>query len=200
MTTDLERRIGQTLTAYADLIPDGDTPRLTAASPADWRAAALRWPAMVLAAAAVVVAVFTAVVAGNLTNPSQSTQTPAGGPSVVGSSTPDPSTAQDQPTSVDPAYPGGAQTIPDPPEFGVPYTYDLLTHCGIVGIDLNGVYFAAEPPLVNFPASPPDGWDNPYQRGTLAFSSPDQAVFTDSAGHRVIFRADPSVTDPPLCD
>lgn len=200
MTTDLEIRIGDALTAYADLIPDGDTPQLTASSSADRPAAALRWPAMALAAAAVVFAVLTSVVVGNLTNSSPSTQTPAGGRSAVDSSTPNPSTAQDQPTSVDPAYPSDAQSIPDPPEIGVPYTYDLLTHCGIVGITMGDVYFVADPPLVAFPSSAPQGWDNPYQRGNLTFASPDEAVFTDSAGHEVTFRADPSITDPPICD
>jgi len=90
--------------------------------------------------------------------------------------------------------------VPAAPQLGVGYPFDLLTHCGIVGITVGDVYFVADPPLIRFPSSPPAGWDNPFHRGTLTFSSPDEAVFTDSAGHRVTFRADPTGTDPPICD
>lgn len=96
--------------------------------------------------------------------------------------------------------PGDIRTVPAAPQVGVGYPFDLLTHCGIVGAIIGGIYFVAESPLIVEPAGPPSGWDNPYQRGTLTLVSPDIAEFLDAAGHVVRFRADPGNTDYPICD
>ena len=38
---------------------------------------------------------------------------------------------------------------------GVVYRVDLYTHCGVLGIDIGGVWFAADPPLVEGAGNPP---------------------------------------------
>ncbi|AVZ76774.1 hypothetical protein SLUN_35870 [Streptomyces lunaelactis] len=69
--------------------------------------------------------------------------------------------------------------------------FELYTHCGIDEARIGSTYFEAKTPLSNGAGSPPEGWDNPYQRGTMTLKSPTEAVFTDDAGHEVTFRARP---------
>jgi hypothetical protein len=83
---------------------------------------------------------------------------------------------------------------------GVAYPLDLLTHCGVLGADIGGVWFAAEPPLVEGAANPPPDWGNPYQRGTVTLLSADAAEFGDDAGHRVRLRAADESARPAPCD
>ena len=91
-----------------------------------------------------------------------------------------------------------AAGLPLPPlEVGVTYPVDLYTHCGVLGIDIGGVWFAADRPLVE-QYGPPDGWGNPDQRGTITLLTHDTAVFRDDAGHDVSFHAD-EAGRPPLC-
>ncbi|MDH6439423.1 hypothetical protein M2158_007964 [Streptomyces sp. SAI-144] len=67
--------------------------------------------------------------------------------------------------------------------------FDLYTHCGIDEARIGSTYFEAEVPLSDGSGNPPDGWDNPTQRGTMTLKSETEAVFTDGAGHEVYFRA-----------
>jgi hypothetical protein len=83
-------------------------------------------------------------------------------------------------------------------EVGVTYPIDLYTHCGVRGLDLDGVWFAADPPLVEEGSRPPPDWGNPDQHGTVTLLTHDQAVFRDDVGHEVRLRADESAR-PPLC-
>ena len=69
--------------------------------------------------------------------------------------------------------------------------YDLYTHCGVGEARVGSQYYAAVHPLSDGAGDPPAGWGNPYQAGTMTLVSATQAVFTDTAGHRVIFRARP---------
>ncbi|MFD3440426.1 hypothetical protein ACFWU3_23285 [Streptomyces sp. NPDC058685] len=69
--------------------------------------------------------------------------------------------------------------------------FQLYTHCGIDEARIGSTYFEAETPLSDGSAGPPDGWDNPYQRGRMTLTSATRAVFTDDAGHEVVFRARP---------
>jgi hypothetical protein len=87
--------------------------------------------------------------------------------------------------------------LPPSPEPGVAYAVDLYTHCGVRGLDINGVWFAADPPLV-VDHSPPPGWGNPDQRGTVTLLTDTEAVFHDDAGHEVRLIADEAAR-PPLC-
>jgi hypothetical protein len=84
------------------------------------------------------------------------------------------------------ASPASAPTAPKP----VPF--NLYTHCGIDYAQVGNRYYEATPPLSDGSGNPPPGWGNPYQPGTLTVISPTQAVFTDQAGHRVVFTLVPS--------
>jgi hypothetical protein len=53
---------------------------------------------------------------------------------------------------------------------------------------INGRFYEAVKPLSDGNSNPPPGWGNPYQHGTMTLASPSEAVFTDSAGHRVVFK------------
>lgn len=80
--------------------------------------------------------------------------------------------------------------------------YNLYTHCGIGYVQVGNRYYEATPPLSDGSGNPPPGWGNPYQPGTLTVISPTQAVFTDKAGHRVVFTLvppGPGRTTPPVC-
>lgn len=67
--------------------------------------------------------------------------------------------------------------------------FDLYTHCGIDEALIGSTYFEADVPLSDGSGNPPEGWDNPTQRGTMTLKSKTEAVFTDDAGHEVHFRA-----------
>ena len=62
------------------------------------------------------------------------------------------------------------------------HPYDLLTHCGIAWARIRGTFWKADHPLSDGHGNPPAGWGNPYQAGTLRFTSGRTAVFTSSAG------------------
>ncbi|MEV6906625.1 hypothetical protein [Amycolatopsis sp. NPDC051071] len=68
--------------------------------------------------------------------------------------------------------------------------FDLYTHCGVDEARVDNVYFEAERPL----SGPPNDWGNPYQHGTMTLPRPGRAVFQDSLGHEVTFRARPGAT------
>ena len=46
-------------------------------------------------------------------------------------------------------------------------------------------------PLSDGAGNPPAGWENPYDAGTMTLVSATEAVFTDGAGHSVVFRVRP---------
>ncbi len=60
--------------------------------------------------------------------------------------------------------------------------YRLLTHCGITWARIRGTFWKADHPLSDVHGNPPAGWENPYQAGTLRFTSGRTAIFTSSAG------------------
>ena len=70
--------------------------------------------------------------------------------------------------------------------------YDLYTHCGIEYARVGNHYYKATTPLSDGSGNPPSGWGNPYQPGTLTLVTPTKAIFTDKAGHRVVFTLVPS--------
>ena len=83
-----------------------------------------------------------------------------------------------------------------------PIPYNLYTHCGIDYVQVGNRYYEVTPPLSDGSGNPPPGWGNPYQPGTLTVISPTQAVFTDKAGHRVVFTLVPpgsGRTTAPVC-
>lgn len=81
------------------------------------------------------------------------------------------------------------------------FPFELYTHCGVDEALVHGIYFEADEPLIGVAISAPPGWDNPYQRGTMTWESPDRAVFRDDRGHEVGFHARPGATGfKRICD
>jgi hypothetical protein len=212
----VEARLRASLHAYAAVVDDGPPVRrgtVGAGGPAMRRGSAgaggprrsstaRRWRAPALVAAAVIAVAGGAWLVADDPTPASSTAAPG---STADESGPEAAAAepQDEPgdarQSEDAAAgPGGALVVPPPAEVGVAYPFGVYTHCGILGADVAGVWFAADPPLVE-EFGPPAGWDDPYQRGTLTLESTDLAVFRDDAGHEVTLRAAESERPPP-CD
>jgi hypothetical protein len=189
VSDDLERRLRDSLRAYAETVdaPDDESHPLQPVAERPVR----RWRGAVLAAAAAAV-----VATGSVwVISAQRDGTDSGATSAV--------VRVDAPASTSPAAPSpsgtaadSAQALAAVPGAAVPYV--LYTHCGVRGADVGGVWFAATPPLVE-DDGPPAGWGNPDQSGTLTLLSATAAVFTDDRGHEVSLRADESAR-PPLCD
>jgi hypothetical protein len=206
---DVEARLRASLHAYADAVDDEQPPQRRPGSAGRQRPSALRgWRGSLLVAAAVLaVAGGTWVVADFRDAPSP-TAASEDAAAVLGSgdsraeSAPE-SAAEQPPDSSAEAGAAFDAAVPlselPQAEVGGEYPFDLYTHCGIFGADVGGVWFAAEPPLVE-EAGPPAGWGDPYQRGTLTLESADEAVFRDDAGHEVRLRAAPDSERPPTCD
>jgi hypothetical protein len=202
VSDDLEQRLREALHAYADRVDVPDDGTLPA-RPAAGRPFLRRWQGAVLAAAAAAAVVTGSLVVLDVRDPgSESATGVAAGSSVSAqedtrAEAPASATPSGQALSGDAAATAGV-ALPPSPEPGVAYAVYLYTHCGVRGIDINGVWFAADPPLVEEGSRPPPDWDNPEQRGTVTLLSRDEAVFRDDAGHEVRLRADESAR-PPLC-
>ena len=69
--------------------------------------------------------------------------------------------------------------------------YNLYTHCGVSEARVGGQYYVAVHPLSDGAGNPPAGWGNPYDAGTMTLVSATEAVFTDGAGHSVVFKVRP---------
>jgi hypothetical protein len=95
------------------------------------------------------------------------------------------------------ASPRGATVTPGKPR--IPATavvmkslrYNLETHCGVDEARIGDRYYQAVHPVGDRSGKAPDGWKDPYQAGTMTLVSTGEAVFTDHAGHRVVFRLRP---------
>lgn len=92
----------------------------------------------------------------------------------------------------------------DPPygpgiEEGESYDYVLYTHCGIEWAPIDGVWWRTDPLGVAV-GSPPDGWANPHDAGTLAVESDDRATYTSDTGITVEFRRTENVEAPFACE
>ena len=82
----------------------------------------------------------------------------------------------------------GRATAPD----SVPFV--LPTHCGIDEARFRDGYFEAVHPLSDGNGSPPTGWGDPGQSGTMRAVSPFLAEFHHPAGDVVLFRLRPGAT------
>jgi len=80
---------------------------------------------------------------------------------------------------------------PDRTPAGRSVRYNLYTHCGVSEARLGNQYYVAVHPLSDGAGNPPAGWENPYDAGTMTLVSATEAVFTDGAGHSVVFRVRP---------
>ena len=198
MSDDLERRLRDSLRAYADLVDEpqsGDLPSHTAPPAPPGRLRGWRGAVLGAAAAAAVVSWTFWVVTDDDTGV-ESAAGALGSSAEITSEQP-----ENGPLSADAAAaaPGAAQPLPATPEVGVPYLVDLYTHCGVFGIEAGGVWFAADPPLVEGAGNPPAGWGNPYQPGSLTLLTATEAVFADAVGHEVRLAADDAARPGP-CD
>lgn len=195
MSDDLERRLRDTLRAYADVVqaPDDDSPPVRTETPPR------RWRGAVLAAAAAAAVVVGALVVVDVRDRVPPADVAAGSSAPAERGTAAPSdqegTASDQAMSA----PADGSALAAAPVPGVSYPVDLSTHCGVRGLDVGGVWFAAEPPLVTDGGSPPAGWGDPDQPGTLTQLSATEAVFRDDRGHELRLHADESARPTP-CD
>jgi hypothetical protein len=196
MADDIAARLSAALHAYADLVEDGD-PRELPAAPVP---AARRWlvPALVAAAAIVIVGGAGWLLIGTGSEGPVAASAPERSAAAEGE--PSPGSADGSVDTYEGAAeaPSGALTLPAPVEVGVQYPFDLYTHCGVLGADIDGLWFAADPPLAE-EYRPPAGWDDPYQRGTLTLLAPGEAVFRDDVGHELRLVAAPGPTRPPAC-
>jgi hypothetical protein len=195
VSDDLERRLRESLHAYADLVDEpesADLPTRTApprGALRGWRGAALG----AAAAAAVVSWSFWLVT-------SDGDRDVAAGPAATSAEAATPGVPEGDTLAADAAAaaPGEGQALSSP-EVGIAYPFDLYTHCGVLGTDVGGVWFAADPPLVEGAGNPPAGWGNPYQPGTLTLVDAGEALFADEVGHRVRLVADDTARPGP-CD
>lgn len=76
--------------------------------------------------------------------------------------------------------------------------YRLYTHCGIEWTRIHGTFWRAVKPLSDGNGNPPPGWGNPFQQGTLTFTSTTTAVFRSAAGS-VTFHRTGRTRPPFLC-
>lgn len=193
MTDELERRLRDSLRAYADLVEPAPDAELSTRAPAPVRRPH-RWPAAVLAAAAAA-----AVGGGSVWLVSDHDAVTAAG-SAASEASAVSGTAEDDDAAAAGSAPDSAEALGAPAfAVGVAYPIDLPTHCGVLGADVGGVWFAAQPPLVGGAGDAPPGWDDPVQHGTVTLLSADEAVFGDAAGHSVRLRADEAAR-PPRCE
>ena len=63
-----------------------------------------------------------------------------------------------------------------------------FTHCGVLWTYFNGRWWEASPPLVRDNGSPPRGWGNPTDTGTIEMVSEGLARFTGGSGQTAEFK------------
>ena len=87
-----------------------------------------------------------------------------------------------------------------PAEIGVRYSHNLYTHCGVRYADFDGRRWLADPVLSsNEGLSPPPGWGNPGDPGTMELVSKDRAMFLSHSGDRAFFIPAPDDYQSKLC-
>jgi len=193
MSADLEARLRASLRAYAELVeePEGDV--IPPVRPA---AAVRRWRAPLLVAASVVAVAgggWLAVgVIGAGAPPSQ-------GGTEHAASAPAADRATDDASPLDAPEGSAADAAAVPATIGETVPFELATHCGVLGAYVDGVWFAADPPLTDGSGHPPPDWGDPAQPGMLTRLSADTAEFRDDLGHRVRLRA-AADEEPPPCE
>ena len=78
--------------------------------------------------------------------------------------------------------------------------FTVSTHCGVESARINGRWWQAAPPLYNKSRiSPPAGWGDPFQKGTLTVESADRAIF-EALGQQVVFVPAPNNEPVRICD
>lgn len=99
-------------------------------------------------------------------------------------------------------YPGSAVAAPctSGAVVGQPYKYILYVHCGVRQAYFDGRWWVPSPPPGGDNVSPPAGWGNPQDSGTIVLTADDMASFKSSTGTTVGFSPAPSTFQPEGCD
>ena len=85
-------------------------------------------------------------------------------------------------------------------EPGERYDYVLYTHCGVEWAPVDGVWWRTDPLGVAI-GSPPDGWGNPLDAGTLTVDDDDDtATYMSDTGIDVEFRRTDITEAPFACE
>lgn len=86
------------------------------------------------------------------------------------------------------------------PPTGEAVPYSLHTHCGVKSARIGGLWWRAiDPPHGGEgPASAPEGWADPYQKGSLTVISDERSVFR-AQGAKVVFTPAPDGAPARLC-
>ena len=85
-------------------------------------------------------------------------------------------------------------------EVNVRYHHALYVHCGVRYADFDGRRWLADPVLTtNEGLSPPPGWGNPSDPGTMELLSKDRAMFLSHSGERAFFIPAPEDYQFMLC-
>ena len=101
---------------------------------------------------------------------------------------------------IDPALTAAPAAAAASAEIGVRYTHDLYTHCGVRYADFDGRRWLADPVLTsNEGLSPPPGWGNPNDLGTMELVSNDRASLLSHSGDKAIFKPAPEDYTFKLC-
>lgn len=84
-----------------------------------------------------------------------------------------------------------------PTEIGVRYRHVLYVHCGVRNADFDGRRWLADPILGEL--SPPPGWGNPSDTGTMELVSKNRALFLSHSGEQAFFIPAPEDYQFKLC-
>lgn len=85
-------------------------------------------------------------------------------------------------------------------EIGVRYKHNLYTHCGIRYANFDGRRWLADPILTNNEGvSPPPGWGNPSDPGTMELLTKDRAMFLSHSGVQAFFEPAPEDYEFKIC-
>jgi len=92
----------------------------------------------------------------------------------------------------EPGPTGPASPVPNA-VVGIGYAFNLYTHCGIRYASFDSRNWVAFQPMPGIP----DGWDNPYQSGTMTLVKADVARFAGPRG--IVFNFIPTSKTIPVC-
>ena len=69
-----------------------------------------------------------------------------------------------------------------PAQIGIRYAVTVYTHCGLRHVDFDGSTWAIEGVLDDGSGNPPDGFGNPFDRGSVVLQSHDEGVYRSELG------------------
>ena len=91
------------------------------------------------------------------------------------SSTATPTASATEPAPAAPVYDNSSS--PAKAEIGVPYRFNLLTHCGVEYLRVDDRVWLAKTPLGDAAHNPPPGWPSPMALGTVELTASNALTF-----------------------